>query len=219
MNPLREIGKAIRATLVLWLLVAIVYPVAMLAISQIAFPYQANGSLIKNSQGQIVGSALIGQPFTSDRYFNSRPSTTTYSTADPKADKTGILKTGVSGASNLAPSNPALLDRLRGKSDPDPQKSLLFQRGYANAGDLPRLQQAGIKPTADLLYTSGSSLDPHISPTAARAQIQRVAGARKLSTNRLEILINQNTDDRFLGIFGEPGVNVLKLNLALDALR
>ena len=122
-----------------------------------------------------------------------------------------MLKTGVSGASNLAPSNLALLDRIKGKSDPDPKKAI--------AGDLPRLQQAGIKPTADLIYTSGSSLDPHITPEAARAQIQRVAGVRKLQPNRLEILISQNTDDRSFGIFGEPGVNVLKLNLALDALR
>ena len=211
MNPVREIGKAIRTTLVLWVLVAVIYPFAMLAISQLAFPYQANGSLLKNAQGQVVGSALIGQPFTSDRYFNSRPSSTSYSTADPKKDDAGVLKTGVSGASNLAPSNLALLDRIKGKSDPDSKKAI--------AGDLPRLQQAGIKPTADLIYTSGSSLDPHITPEAARAQIQRVAGVRKLQPNRLEILINQNTDDRSFGIFGEPGVNVLKLNLALDALR
>ena len=211
MNPAREIGRAIRTTLVLWVLVAVIYPFAMLAISQLAFPYQANGSLLKNAQGQVVGSALIGQPFTSDRYFNSRPSSTSYSTADPNQDKAGVLKTGVSGASNLAPSNPALLDRIKGKSDPDPTKAI--------AGDLPRLQQAGIKPTADLIYTSGSSLDPHITLEAARAQIQRVAGVRKLQPNRLEILISQNTDDRSFGIFGEPGVNVLKLNLALDALR
>jgi len=211
MNPVREIGKAIRTTLVLWVLVAVIYPFAMLAISQLAFPYQANGSLLKNAQGQVVGSALIGQPFTSDRYFNSRPSSTSYSTADPKQDRAGVLKTGISGASNLAPSNPALLDRIKGKNDSDPTKAI--------AGDLPRLQQAGIIPTADLIYTSGSSLDPHITPEAARAQIQRVAGVRKLQPNRLEILINQNTDDRSFGIFGEPGVNVLKLNLALDALR
>ena len=211
MNPAREIGRAIRTTLVLWVLVAVIYPFAMLAISQLAFPYQANGSLLKNAQGQVVGSALIGQPFTSDRYFNSRPSSTSYSTADPKKDDAGVLKTGVSGASNLAPSNPALLDRINGKSDPDPTKAI--------AGDLPRLQQAGITPTADLIYTSGSSLDPHITPAAARAQVQRVAGVRKLQPNRLEILISQNTDDRSFGIFGEPGVNVLKLNLALDAIR
>jgi potassium-transporting ATPase KdpC subunit len=211
MNPVREIVRAIRSTLVLWVLVAVIYPFAMLAISQIAFPSQANGSLIKNAQGQVIGSALIGQPFTSDRYFNSRPSSTSYSTADPKKDAAGVLKTGVSGASNLAPSNPALLDRINGKTDPDPKQAI--------AGDLPRLKQAGIKPTADLLYTSGSSLDPHITPEAARAQVQRISRVRKLPTNRVEILIGQNTDDRSLGIFGEPGVNVLKLNLALDALN
>jgi potassium-transporting ATPase KdpC subunit len=211
MNPIREIGKAIRATLVLWLLVAVIYPFATIAIAQIAFPNQANGSLLKNAQGQIVGSALIGQPFTSDRYFNGRPSTTSYSTADPKKDDAGILKTGISGASNLAPSNPALLDRINGKSDPDPKKAI--------AGELPRLKQAGIKPTADLLYTSGSSLDPHITPEAAQGQVPRVATARQIPRDRLDTLIKQNTDNRFLGIFGEPGVNVLKLNLALDALR
>ncbi|WP_373541076.1 K(+)-transporting ATPase subunit C [Chamaesiphon sp.] len=211
MNPIREITKAIRATLVLWVLVAIIYPFTMLAVSQVAFREQANGSLLRNAQGQVVGSAPIGQPFTSDRYFNSRPSTTSYSTATPTKDANNILKTGVSGASNLAPTNPALLDRINGKTDPDPTKTI--------TGDLPRLQQAGIKPTADLLYTSGSSLDPHITPAAAIAQIQRVATARKLPPNRLEALISQNTDDRALGIFGEPGVNVLKLNLALDAIN
>ena len=208
---MNEIIKAIRATLVLWVLVAVIYPAGALAIAQLPFlSYQANGSLIRNTQGQIVGSALIGQPFTSDRYFNSRPSTTNYSTADPKKDDAGILKTGVSGASNLAPSNPALLDRIKGKSDPDPSKAI--------AGDLPRLQTAGIKPTADLVYTSGSSLDPHITPEAAKAQIQKVALARKIEPSKLETLIQQNTDGRFLGIFGEDGVNVLKLNLAIDAL-
>jgi len=208
---MNEIIKAIRATLVLWVLVAVIYPFSMIAIAQLPFlSNQTNGSLIRNPQGQIVGSALIGQPFTSDRYFNSRPSTTNYSTADPKADTANILKTGVSGASNLAPSNPDLLSRIKGKSDPDPSK--------ATEGDLARLQKAGINSTADLIYTSGSSLDPHITPEAAKAQIQRVAQARKVEPNKLETLIQQNTDGRFLGIFGEDGVNVLKLNLALDAL-
>jgi potassium-transporting ATPase KdpC subunit len=211
MNPMREISRAIRSTLVLWVLVALIYPFLTLAIGQLAFPYQANGSLIKNAQGQVVGSALIGQPFTSERYFNSRPSTSSYSTADPKKDEAGVLKTGISGASNLAPSNPALLDRIRGKSDPDPSKAIV--------GDLPRLKQANIQPIADLIYTSGSSLDPHITPESARAQIQRVAKARRLLPNQLEILVHQYTDGRSLGIFGEPGVNVLKLNLALDALK
>lgn len=212
MSFAREASRAVRSTLVLWVLTAIIYPLAMIAFGQIVFPFQANGSIIKNAQGQDVGSALIGQPFTSDRYFNSRPSTTSYSTADPKKDDAGVLKTGVSGASNLAPSNPALLDRMKGKSDPDPTKAI--------EGDIPRLQKAGVKqPTADLVYTSGSSLDPHITPEGAAAQLDRVAKARGLQPNQLEPLIGQNTDGRFLGIFGEPGVNVLKLNLALDALK
>ena len=121
-----------------------------------------------------------------------------------------FLQTGISGASNLAPSNPVLIDRIKGKPDPDPAKAI--------EGEIPRLEKAGIKPTADLVYTSGSSLDPHITPEAARAQIERVARVRGLPPNQVEILVTKNTDDRFLGIFGEPGVNLLKLNLALDAI-
>ncbi|OLP19192.1 potassium-transporting ATPase subunit C [Leptolyngbya sp. 'hensonii'] len=211
MSFAREASRAVRSTVVLWVLTAIIYPFAMLAIGQVVFPFQANGSIIVNAQGQPLGSALIGQPFTSDRYFNSRPSTTSYSTADPKKDEAKVLQTGVSGASNLAPSNPALIDRIQGKADPDPEKAI--------EGDIPRLQKAGVKPTADLVYTSGSSLDRHITPEGARAQIARVATARGLQPNQLEELINKNIDGRFLGIFGEPGVNVLKLNLALDVLK
>ena len=211
MSITREISRAVRSTLVLWVLVAILYPLIMLIIGQVVFPFQANGSILKNAQGVAVGSALIGQPFSSDRYFNSRPSTTSYSTADPKDDQAGVLKTGVSGASNLAPSNPALLERIQGKADPDSTKAI--------EGEIPKLQTAGIKPTADLVYTSGSSLDPHITPEAAQAQVQRVATVRKLNPNQVEMLITQNTDGRFLGIFGEPGVNVLKLNLALDGMK
>ncbi len=198
MSFAREAGRAIRSTLVLWVVTALIYPLVMLAVGQLVFPFQANGSILTNAQGQAIGSALIGQPFTSDRYFNSRPSTTSYSTANPKADEAGILKTGVSGASNLAPSNPALSKRIKETTT--------------------QLKQSGMPPTADLVYTSGSSLDPHITPEAARAQITRVATARGLQASQLEDLINQNTDGRFLSIFGEPGVNVLKLNLALDTL-
>ncbi|MBD2356097.1 K(+)-transporting ATPase subunit C [Tolypothrix sp. FACHB-123] len=202
MSLATEASRAIRSTLVLWIISAIIYPFMMIAIGQIVFPAQANGSLIKDSQGQIIGSSLIGQPFKSDRYFNSRPSTTSYSTANPQQDDAKILQTGVSGASNLAPSNSALLERIKGKD-----------------GDFTRLQTAGIQPTADLVYTSGSSLDPHITPAAAKAQISRIAKARGISPQQLETLIQQHTDSRFLGIFGEPGVNVLQLNLALDALK
>ena len=196
---MNEVIKAIRITFVLWILVAVLYPLGILAIAQLPFlSYQANGSLIRNPQGQVVGSVLIGQPFTSDRYFNSRPSTTNYSTADPKKDDAGILKTGVSGASNLAPSNPDLLKRIK--------------------TDISKIQQSGILATADLVYTSGSSLDPHITPESAKAQVARIAQVRKVEPSQLEKLIDQNCDRRFLGVFGEDGVNVLKLNLALDSL-
>lgn len=201
MSFAREASRAIRSTLVLWVLAALVYPLVMIAIGQLVFPYQSNGSLLTNSQGQVVGSALIGQPFASDRYFNSRPSTSSYSTADPQDDTANILATGVSGASNLAPSNPDLIARIQEEAA--------------------KLEQAGIQQPipADLVYTSGSSLDPHISLEAARAQIERVAGARGVEAQNLERLITENTDGRALGIFGEPGVNVLRLNLALDALQ
>jgi potassium-transporting ATPase KdpC subunit len=208
---MREIIKAIRVTLVLWGITAIIYPLIMLVIGQVAFNSQANGSLI-TKQGVVVGSALIGQSFTSEKYFWSRPSTTNYSSFatkdyDPtKADNLS-QRTGVSGASNLAPSNSDLLKRGNKKDG--------FQGVQV---EIDRLNKAGIKPIADLVYTSGSSLDPHISEEAARAQIQRIAKVRSINPNQVEMLVAKNTDGRFIGIFGEPGVNVLKLNLGLDGL-
>ncbi|WP_199194014.1 K(+)-transporting ATPase subunit C [Pleurocapsa sp. CCALA 161] len=193
MSILRETITGIRTTFILWLLTALIYPSLLIALGQFIFPNQANGSLITNAQGDIIGSALIGQNFTSDRYFFSRPSTTNYSTGDD------AKLTGVSGASNLAPSNPELKTRVQ--------------------ETVTQLKQQGIEPTADLVYTSGSSLDPHITAEAARTQIQRVAQARGLDTNQVELLMTKNTEGRFLSIFGEPGVNVLKLNLALDNLN
>lgn len=207
MSLIHELIRAIRTTLVLWVVVAVIYPVLILTMGQVVFPYQANGSLLKNDQGKVVGSTLIGQPFTSDRYFNSRPSTTNYSSVNPQNDTANLLKTGVSGASNLAPSNPALLERIRGQTGAN-----------GASGDVARLKQVGILPTADLIYTSGSSLDPHITPEAAAAQITRIAKARNLQPEQLEDLIRRAIEGRSLGIFGEPGVNVLKLNLALDDL-
>ena len=209
---MRELIRAIRLTLVLWGITAIIYPSILLVIGQIAFNSQANGSLI-TKQGVVVGSSLIGQPFSSDKYFWSRPSTTNYSSfatendAPTKAENLSQT-TGISGASNLAPSNSDLLKRGNEKEG--------FQGVQI---ELDRLEKAGIKPTADLVYTSGSSLDPHISLEAARAQIQRIATVRSLNLNQVEMLVAQNTDGRFLGIFGEPGVNVLQLNLALDSLQ
>ena len=193
MNQVKEFGMAIRSTLILWLIVAVIYPIIMLIFGQIAVPFQANGSILRNSQSVAVGSALIGQPFTSDKYFWSRPSPINYST-----DKTAA-PTGVSGASNLAVSNPDLPKRIKTEID--------------------RLKTAGIQPTNDLVYTSGSGLDPHISILAAQNQIPRVAKARGLDTNKVEIIMTKSIEDRFLGIFGEPGVNVLNLNLDLDRLN
>lgn len=192
MNQVKEFGTAIRSTLILWLIVAVMYPLIMLAFGELFVPFQAHGSILRNRQAQAIGSALIGQPFTSDKYFWSRPSTINYST-----DKTAS-PTGGSGASNLAPSNPDLPKRTK--------------------VEINRLTAAGIKPTNDLVYTSGSGLDPHISLESARNQITRVARARGLDTNKVEIIMTQSIEDRFLGIFGEPGVNVLNLNLALDKL-
>ena len=187
---LKDIITAIRSTLILWVLTAIVYPFLMMAIAQTVFPYQANGSLITNNQGTVMGSALIGQNFTSDRYFISRPSVINYSEGE------NAQPTGISGASNLAPSNPELINRIE-------QKIL-------------DLKKAQIQPTADLVYASASGLDPHITPESARLQIPRIAAIRNLDPNQLETLIKQHTYRRFLSIFGEPGVNVLQLNLALD---
>ena len=153
MSQVREFSKAIRATALLWVITAVIYPLMIWVIGQVIFPFQANGSIIKNSQGDPIASALIGQPFNGDRYFWSRPSVVDYSTGKAA----GI--TGISGASNLAVSNPALKERIE--------------------NDLKKLQQANIKPTADLVYTSASGLDPYISLAAAKNQINRIVQSRK----------------------------------------
>lgn len=190
---MREAIRAIRVTLILWLLTALIYPLLILLVGQVFFPFQANGSLLKNQQGQVVGSALIGQSFSSDEYFISRPSAVNYS------EGKDALPTGISGASNLAPSNPELVKRVQ--------------------ATVQQLQTANIQPTVDLVYASGSGLDPHISVASAYAQAPGVAAARSLSVDLVQALIPRYTNGRFLGIFGEPGVNVLQLNLALDNLK
>ncbi|NJN92070.1 MAG: K(+)-transporting ATPase subunit C [Leptolyngbyaceae cyanobacterium SL_5_14] len=190
MSLTRETARAVRMTLVLWVLTAVLYPLLILAIGQVAFPSQANGSLIQTGE-TVIGSDLIGQEFLSDEYFWSRPSAITYSQGEDAAP------TGLSGASNLAPSNPDLLERIE--------------------QSVSQLAAAGIQPTANLVYASGSGLDP-MWRSHAQAQLNRVAQARGLSPDQIQPLIKQHTDRRFLGIFGEPGVNVLKLNLALDQL-
>jgi K+-transporting ATPase ATPase C chain len=188
---LREVTRAIRITLVLWVITAIIYPLLILLVGQVPIlKEKANGSIIHNIQGQSIGSTLIGQQFRSKRYFHSRPSTVKYSQGKE------AQSTGLSGASNLAPSNPDLLKRAQQAAT--------------------QLPDEGIQPTADLVYTSGSGLDPHISVKAAQAQLSRVASARGVRPDEIFPLIYKYTDDRFLKIFGEPGVNVLKLNYALD---
>ncbi len=193
MSQVREISKAIRATILLWVITAVFYPLLIWITGQLIFPFQANGSILKNTEGKAIASVLIGQPFTSDRYFWSRPSVVDYSTGKAA----GI--TGVSGASNLAPSNADLTKLIQSR--------------------IQTLKQANIEPTADLVYSSGSGLDPHITVQAAKNQINRIAKVRQLDTNQVELLINQAIEDRFLGIFGEPGVNIVKLNLALDQTK
>lgn len=185
-----EILRAIRVTLVLWVITALIYPFLTIGFAQNVFPYQANGSLIKNGAGKVVGSALIGQSFASTKYFWGRPSTIKYSEGKE------VQSTGISAGSNFAPSNPDLIKRVTATKT--------------------ALTNGKVIPTADLVYSSGSGLDPHISVEAAYAQAPRIAEIRSIFVPKLRSLIDKNTDDRFLWIFGEPSVNVLKLNLALD---
>ncbi|MFN6154019.1 MAG: K(+)-transporting ATPase subunit C [Dolichospermum sp.] len=190
MSIIREIIKAVRITLVMWLLTAIIYPLFVLLVGQSIFPVSANGSMMLNVRDQPIGSSLISQRFTSDRYFHGRPSAVKYSQGR-KAQPTGI-----SGGSNLAPTNPALKERILKQAE--------------------EFQNENKQPVADLIYTSGSGLDPHISLKAARQQIERVAQARGIREDDIIPLISKYIDGRFLGVFGEPGVNILRLNYALD---
>jgi potassium-transporting ATPase KdpC subunit len=196
---LREIRPAIVVLIALTLITGLIYPLAMTGIAKI-MPYQAQGSLIERD-GKVVGSALIGQDFTSEKYFHGRPSATT--APDPNDSTKSVpapYNAANSGGSNLGPSNKALVDRVQ--------------------TDLEKLRKEN--PTApvpaDLVTTSGSGLDPDISPEAAYFQVPRVAKARNLTEDRVRQLVGEHVEERFLGILGEPRVNVLLLNLALDRL-
>jgi len=196
---LKEIRPAILVLVLLTLITGLVYPLAMTAIAGVIFPKQAQGSLIEKD-GKVIGSALIGQVFADDRYFHGRPSAT--NTPDPK-DPTKTVdapyNAANSGGSNLGPTNKALVDRVK--------------------GDVDKLKQenASAPVPIDLVTTSGSGLDPHISPEAALFQVPRVAKARNLPEDRVRQLVSERTEGRLVGLLGEPRVNVLALNLALDA--
>jgi potassium-transporting ATPase KdpC subunit len=187
------IRPAIVSFTLLSLLTGLAYPLAVTGIAQRVFPHQANGSVLSTQGGEELGSALIGQPFAEPRYFWGRPSATGPSPYNAAS----------SSGSNLGPTNPALLEavkaRLAALKDADP----------GNTRPVP----------VDLLTASGSGLDPHISPAAAEYQVERVARARGLPPAKVRGLVAEHTEGRFVGILGEPRVNVLALNLALDASR
>jgi K+-transporting ATPase ATPase C chain len=195
---LREIRPALVLVVALTLITGLAYPLAMTGLAQVLFPYQSNGSLIERD-GKVVGSQLIGQLFTGDGYFRGRPSAT--NTPDPN-DATKMVDAPYNAAnsmgSNLGPTNKALIDRVQGDVD-----KLKAENGSARV-------------PIDLVTTTGSGLDPHISPEAALFQVPRVAKARNLSEDRLRQLVDQHIEGRLLGLLGEPRVNVVALNMALD---
>jgi K+-transporting ATPase ATPase C chain len=196
---LKEIRPAIVLVVALTLITGLAYPLAMTGLAQAIFPKEAQGSIIERD-GKVVGSALIGQVFTSDQYFHGRPSATT--APDPKdASKTvpAPYNAANSSGSNLGPTNKALIDRV--KDDVDKLKA----------------ENPSASVPVDLVTTSASGLDPDISPEAALFQVPRVAKARKMPEDRVRQLVAAQTEGRFAGLLGEPRVNVLALNLALDA--
>jgi potassium-transporting ATPase KdpC subunit len=199
---LREIRPAIVFVVALTLITGVAYPLAMTGLAGLLFPYEAQGSLVERD-GKVIGSRLIGQEFTSDRYFHGRPSaTTTPDQNDPSKNVPAPYNAANSGGSNLGPTSKTLIERIQ--------------------GDIEKLKEEN--PAApvpiDLVTTSGSGLDPHISPEAALFQVPRIAKARNLPENRLRQLIADPaiTTGPLGGFLGEPRVNVLELNLALDRM-
>jgi potassium-transporting ATPase KdpC subunit len=195
---LKEIRPALVLLVALAAITGLLYPLAMTGIAGTLFPDQAHGSLIERDD-KVIGSALIGQAFAEDKYFHGRPSAT--NAPDPK-DSTKTVDAPYNAAnsmgSNLGPTNKVLAERVKGEI-----KKLKAENGSAPV------------PT-DLVTTSGSGLDPHISPAAALFQVPRIAKARNMPEDRMRRLVGERTEGRFLGLLGEPRVNVLALNLALD---
>jgi K+-transporting ATPase ATPase C chain len=197
---LRQIRPAIVLIVVMTVLTGLAYPLFMTGVAGILFPHQAAGSLIERD-GKVIGSELIGQNFTDAKYFHGRPSATTDTDPnDPTKTIPAPYNAANSGGSNAGPTSKALIERV--------------------AGDAAALKRENDAPVpVDLVTTSGSGLDPDITPAAAEFQVPRIAKARNLMPDRLRALIADQTQGRVLGVFGEPRVNVLKLNLALDALK
>jgi len=197
---LREIRPAIVMIVALTVITGLIYPLAMTGIAQAVFPHQANGSLVEKD-GKVIGSAIIGQNFTRPEYFHGRPSATT--DTDPN-DSTKTVpapyNAANSAASNAGPTSKALVERVKG-----------------DVGAL-KAENPNAPVPIDLVTTSGSGLDPDISPAAGLFQVPRVAKARNIDEGQLRRLVQQHTEGRLFGLIGEPHVNVLQLNMALDAL-